>query len=55
MEYIQKIKDSENPVAKVVKLADLRHNSDPTRLTEVDAKTKDRLEKYKAAIKLLEI
>lgn len=54
MEYVQKIKDSGNRIAKAVKLADLRHNSDLTRFNEVDAKTLDRLEKYKAAIKLLE-
>lgn len=53
-EYVQKIKDSGNRIAKAVKLADLRHNSDLTRFSEVDAKMLDRLEKYKAAIELLE-
>lgn len=54
MDYVQKIKDSGNPIAKAVKLADLRHNSDLTRLSEVDGKTLDRIEKYKAAIELLD-
>lgn len=52
MEYISKIKD--NPLAKTVKLADLRHNSDITRLNVVDEKTIRRCEKYKKAILLLE-
>lgn len=52
MEYVAKIK--ENPVAKVVKLADLRHNSDLSRLTAVDEKALARREKYKKAIELLE-
>lgn len=54
MDYVQKIKDSDNRIAKAVKLADLRHNSDLTRFSEVDTKTLDRLKKYKAAIELLE-
>ena len=52
MDYVAKIK--ENPIAKAVKLADLRHNSDMTRLeapTEWDIR---RAEKYAAAIELLE-
>jgi hypothetical protein len=36
-----------------VKLADLRHNSDLTRLDAVDEKALRRVEKYKAAIRLL--
>jgi len=32
----------------------LRHNSDVTRLDTVDEKARNRLEKYKAAIELLE-
>ncbi len=52
LQYVAGLK--ENPVAKAVKLADLRHNSDLTRLDAVDEKAKARLEKYKAAIKLLE-
>lgn len=54
MEYVQRIKDNGNVIAKTVKLADLRHNSDLTRFSVVDAKDLDRIEKYKAAKKLLE-
>lgn len=52
MDYVSKIKD--NPYAKVVKLADLRHNSDITRLDVIDEKTIKRNEKYKKAIMMLE-
>ena len=51
MEYVVKIK--ENPIAKAVKLADLAHNSDTTRLDTVDAKATARVEKYAKAIRLL--
>ena len=49
--YVARIR--ENPIAKAVKLADLRHNSDLSRLDRVDEKALARAEKYKAAIKLL--
>ncbi len=52
MEYVRKIKN--NPIAKTVKLADLKHNSDLTRLDVVDEKALSRKEKYLKAIKLLE-
>lgn len=52
MDYVAKIKD--NSYAKVVKLADLRHNSDITRLDVIDEKTIKRNEKYKKAIMMLE-
>ena len=51
MEYMNKIKF--NPLATRVKLADLHHNSDITRLDEVDDKIKQRMEKYSKAIALL--
>ena len=51
MDYVAAIK--ENPIARKVKLADLRHNSDLTRLDHVDAKAITRAEKYKQAIALL--
>jgi len=54
MDYIQKIKDSGNQTAVAVKLADLRHNSDESRLSSIDEKTAARLKKYKAAIEILE-
>lgn len=52
MDYVRAIK--ENPIAKAVKLADLHHNSDITRLDVVDEKARKRLEKYAEAIALLE-
>lgn len=52
MDYVSEIK--KNPVAKAVKLADLRHNSDLTRLDTVDEKALARNKKYKEAIALLE-
>ena len=52
LEYVAKIKH--NPIAKAVKLADLRHNSDLTRLDVVDERAIARAEKYAAAIRLLE-
>ena len=51
LDYVAKIKD--NPIARKVKLADLAHNSDPTRLDVVDNKVKQRLDKYKKAIRIL--
>ena len=50
--YVERLK--ENPIASAVKLADLRHNSDLSRLDHVDQKALDRVEKYKKAIALLE-
>lgn len=50
-DYVREI--SKNPVAKAVKLADLRHNSDSTRLDVVDEWAKKREEKYKTAITIL--
>lgn len=51
LDYVAKIK--ENPIATAVKLADLKHNSDLTRLDAVDEKALERVEKYREAIKLL--
>ena len=52
MDYVRAIKD--NPIAKAVKLADLKHNSDLTRLETVDEKALSRREKYLKAIAILE-
>ncbi len=52
MDYVREIKN--NPIAKAVKLADLKHNSDLTRLDNVDEKALKRKEKYLKAINLLE-
>ncbi len=51
MEYVARIR--ENPIAKAVKLADLRHNSDPTRPEVRDEKMLARKEKYAKALALL--
>ena len=52
MDYVAALKH--DPIARAVKLADLRHNSDPTRLDFIDVRMQARLEKYAAAIRLLE-
>ncbi|MBQ3149991.1 MAG: GTP pyrophosphokinase [Clostridia bacterium] len=52
MDYVSLIKN--NPIAKAVKLADLRHNSDLSRLDEITDKALERKEKYAKAIALLE-
>lgn len=43
-----------NPLARKVKLADLKHNSDISRLETVTDKDLERAEKYKKAIEYLE-
>lgn len=52
MDYVAEIK--KNPIAKAVKLADLRHNSDTSRLDVVTDRDIAREAKYAEAIKLLE-
>ena len=52
MDYVARIKP--NPIARAVKLADLRHNSDPTRLEVMDDYALARAEKYRKAIAFLE-
>ena len=52
MDYVKVIQG--NGIARAVKLADLKHNSDLTRLDFVDEKARARKEKYEEAIKLLE-
>ena len=52
MDYVAKIRS--NPIATKVKLADLRHNSDLTRLNTIDERALNRVKKYQEAIKLLE-
>ena len=51
LDYVAKLKN--NPIARAVKLADLAHNSDLSRIGEIDEETRERLEKYKKAIALL--
>ena len=49
--YLNSVK--ENKLARVVKLADLRHNSDLTRLINITEKDRERKEKYQKAIDFL--
>lgn len=51
MEYVRNLKS--NSIARKVKLADLRHNSDITRIKNFTQKDRKRNEKYKKAIELL--
>lgn len=52
LQYVARIR--ENPVARAVKLADLRHNSDTTRLNAVTEKDRKRLLKYRIAESILD-
>lgn len=52
LDYVALIKT--NPIARAVKLADLRHNSDLSRLDQVDGKALQRVEKYAAALAMLD-
>ncbi|MBR3555697.1 MAG: bifunctional (p)ppGpp synthetase/guanosine-3',5'-bis(diphosphate) 3'-pyrophosphohydrolase [Oscillospiraceae bacterium] len=52
MDYVAKLRTNE--IARAVKLADLRHNSDLTRLDTVDDRALRRAGKYRQAIALLE-
>ena len=51
MEYVAALRN--DPIAAAVKLADLRHNSDLSRLDRVDERAIARAEKYRKAIALL--
>lgn len=52
MSYVARIKS--NPIARRVKIADLHHNSDLSRLDSITPKDLERAEKYRQALKLLE-
>lgn len=52
MDYISRL--STCPLARQVKLGDLRHNSDITRLDVIDEKMEKRQKKYAKAIQMLE-
>ena len=52
MDYVRRL--SVNPIARKVKLADLRHNSDLTRLDRLDDYALRRAAKYKKAMRILE-
>lgn len=51
IDYIDSIKS--NPIARKVKIEDLKHNSDITRLNQITEKDLERIEKYKTALGLL--
>lgn len=53
MEYVENIKS--NSIAVQIKLQDLKHNSDLSRLDYVDDHAKARQQKYLAAIELLQL
>ena len=50
-DYVREIK--KNPIAKKVKMSDLKHNMDLSRLDEVNEYNYFRLEKYKKALSIL--
>lgn len=52
LDYIRALRI--DPIAVQVKLADLKHNSDLTRLDTITEKDKIRVKKYKKAIKILQ-
>ena len=55
VEYFEYIKIiATNPIARKVKISDLKHNSDLTRLSEITEKDLKRVEKYKKSIEYLE-
>lgn len=51
LEYVQAIRGDQ--IARKVKLADLHHNSDLTRLNVITTQDIERVEKYKQAIEIL--
>ena len=53
LEYVKRV--STNPIARIVKLADLRHNSDQSRMENADETTLAYFrEKYRKAFEILE-
>jgi hypothetical protein len=54
MDYVERISRSGDLIAIAVKLADLRHNSDISRLDTIDEKMQFNIEKYNNAINILE-
>lgn len=51
MKYIKKLSD--DPIAKKIKIADIMHNSDETRLSKITEKDIARRKKYKEALEYL--
>ena len=52
MDYVRTLKD--NPIARKVKMADLTHNSDLSRLDVIDDKALDRIKIYQQAMLILQ-
>ena len=50
-DFIRRAKS--NPIGRKVKIADLKHNMDVTRISDLSADDLERLNKYKAALKKL--
>ena len=53
MEYVKRLKS--NPIARAVKLADLKHNSDLSRYDTIDNLAIKRTAKYQQAIEILSL
>lgn len=53
MDYVKRLKN--NPIARAVKLADLKHNSDLSRYDTIDNRAIKRTAKYKQAIEILSL
>ena len=51
MKYVEEIK--KNAIAKKVKIADITHNADETRLDTITTKDIERRNKYKEALEFL--
>jgi hypothetical protein len=51
LDYVRRLRS--NPIARAVKLADLRHNSDLSRLEQVTDRDLSRLRRYEEAAALL--
>lgn len=49
--YLRRVKD--NPIARVVKIADMEHNSDLSRIPNQTAKDRARVDKYKKGLTIL--
>ena len=50
-DYVRNLKD--NPIARAVKIEDLKHNSDKARISVMTDDDQKRLEKYKKALEIL--
>lgn len=50
-DYLVRVKS--NPIARIVKLSDLKHNSDLNRLQQITDKDLKRIDKYQKAIQFL--